>query len=120
MLSPRGALTLALLAGLTAGCAGSQASTLASTSPPPGPATEANPSPATSSTSVPAQIPVGRLQVQEHATTALAITVLQFRQPFPAVVSGLPDRKGLEYAAIEVKLCVKKNTGPQVNVSWAP
>jgi hypothetical protein len=36
------------------------------------------------------------------------------------VVSGLPDRKGLEYAAIEVKLCVKKNTGPQVNVSWAP
>ncbi|MGW5689250.1 hypothetical protein [Nonomuraea sp. NPDC003754] len=47
-------------------------------------------------------------------------TVLRIRQPFTAVVPGLPERAGREYIGIEVRMCIAKSEGSPTNVSWGP
>lgn len=69
----------------------------------------------------PAEVPVGRAQVSEGADATLRVAVLRVRQPLPAVIPGLPERRGYEYAGVEVRTCVVKTApGTQVGVSWSP
>ncbi|MEV0382925.1 hypothetical protein [Nonomuraea sp. NPDC050643] len=46
------------------------------------------------------------------------MTALKLRTPFEGRFK--PDRKGFVYAGLEVKVCVARNTGQPIAVSWAP
>ena len=64
---------------------------------------------------------VGGKQTSADADSSVDVTVLRMRQPFTPTVPAVLDRKGYQYAAVEVKLCVTRyDEQPPVRVSWAP
>lgn len=108
-----------LILVLTTGCAGT--TTAASTTPPAVPLEQ--PSSTTSGTPTPAPVTpaaIGATQDSRGDTSSLKATILRVRQPFRAVVPGLPERSSHEYIGVEVRMCVVTNTGPEVSVSWSP
>ncbi|MEU6781537.1 hypothetical protein ABZ912_20215 [Nonomuraea angiospora] len=77
--------------------------------------------PTSAAPTTPAQQPVGRTQTSAGGSDTVEVTVLRLRQPFPPTIPGLIDRKGYEYAGLEVKVCVTRNGGESPTaVSWSP
>ncbi|RCG19151.1 hypothetical protein DQ384_38400 [Sphaerisporangium album] len=117
MILPRHAYALAALAALAAACGNS---------PAPAPVSPTAPTAAGTSRTIAESTPTSppRLNTtQVHLAEGIEsrVTVLRTRQPLRAVIAGLPERKGYQYAGIEVKFCVTKNTTAEtVSVSWSP
>ncbi len=76
------------------------------------------PSAAPTASSGPSELPIGRAQTSVDDETTVKAAVLHVRQPV-TVGEFADQRKGYEYGAIEVKLCVTKNTGEPAEVGWA-
>ncbi len=78
-----------------------------------------------SATSAPTPTPsaeagIGVPQESSSDDTDLKITVYGMRQPLPVAVPGVPERRGYEYAAVEVRACLLKNDGEPMSLSWHP
>jgi hypothetical protein len=116
---PRHALLACLLAAATAAC-----SSPAPTQAVPEPASveqqgdttsaAADPSPPESGPET-----VGKTQVTKGTQGEFKVTVTRIRRPFKAVVAGLPERKAFEYAAADVRFCVKDQQLDEVRVGWS-
>lgn len=97
------------------------------TDPTPAPASAPleSPTPSPSPTRTePAVRGVGATQLNSDAQSETEVTVLRIRQPLRAAIdlpAGSYNRRGREWAAVEVKLCVKRNSLPEeISVSWYP
>lgn len=74
-------------------------------------------------TPTPATPRIGGKQASAAAESSVDVTVLRLRLPFTTTPPGLleRERKGYEYAAIEVKVCVTRNSsGLPLGVTWSP
>ncbi|MFI6299525.1 hypothetical protein ACIBEJ_48580 [Nonomuraea sp. NPDC050790] len=60
---------------------------------------------------------MGKTQTTKGAESTLAVTVQRVRRPFSAVIPGLPERSGFEYAAADIRMCVK--AGGTAEVGWS-
>ncbi|TDE40483.1 hypothetical protein E1295_31790 [Nonomuraea mesophila] len=116
---PRYTLTLAAcLLAMAAGCSSPPAGGAADPVPVESPVADTT---TTAPPSLPAEGPkrMGKTQTTAGTQGEFSVSVARVRRPFKAVVPGLPERAGYEYAAANVKFCVTDDKGSEVRIGWS-
>ncbi|MFI7632415.1 hypothetical protein [Microbispora rosea] len=117
----RRALVLAALAAALTACSSTPTAT-------PGAAAAASPAKAAAPSSTPAAAKpspaeprVGATQLSNDGQTKIRVTLLHVRQPMRSIVPGLPQRKSVEYAGLEVRACLVSTTDTrEIVLGWFP